>query len=226
MKIEIMRLEDKFKICGYQDIINANDAKQRKLDINYLYDHNDENEFLRPTDLLHVYISKNGDELFLVLNEDEQDIQERCIKWDQKLEIFSNFASEDRKILELLKYNMIQIVLYAREISDYSDEGSLKTSRKIFIHYTKNQSGEIEISEDEALKLPFYDVKADDLKIDFTLTDKLKKCIPSEGDKEVAFLLTSRQTKINKKNEDGVCKKSFSEKKFESIREWIESNDN
>lgn len=165
-----------------------------------------------------IYISKNQDELFIVLNGEEKIDMKLCYEWDLKIRDFIIFGSENRKKLEGLKYNVIQLVLFQNDIEDRTEELSLNISRKIFLRCTINENGEIFLDSDEELEVPFYLIEPDDLEMDQRLIEKLKQYIPKE-DSSLNFLSKIRK-KANKKT------KSFLKKEYDLIERWLTEDEN
>lgn len=129
-----MILQDLFKEYGYSNIDDDINGERTGFFMNYFLDENDK----KPSELLGIYLSKNQDELFFVLNGEGKSITRLCQKWDFMIRNFMIFGSEDREVLEQLQYNAVQLILFQSDIIDRAEELSLNISRKIFlrgIHY-------------------------------------------------------------------------------------------
>lgn len=218
-----MQLEEIFKQYGYRDLIDPTISQKAQLDIEYLYEINEE-KFVRPIELIGAYLSKNGDELFLVLDGTGKNIHKLCQKWDQKLEVFTNFASEDNGILSKLRYNIVQLILCTEKIEDRSEEGSLWISRKILLPVTKISNGKFDIIPTDAIEIPFCLVKEDNLSPNLEIKDTLKSLIPNPDEKDCYKIMTKEQKQVNRRLKDGIYKKSFSQDDYNHIKEWLEKN--
>ena len=221
-----MILSKQFEENKYQSILQEEDAINRKLFIDILYDENNQ----IPEELVDIYISIHGDELFLILKGDYKDIHEMTTRWDEKISSFMVFGSDDRSVLKNLKYNVIQIILCSEEIVDRSVEGSLNVSRKLIFSYEVNEEGKIEIPDEEAVEIPFYLIPAGDFKLDEEISGKLSACLPLSNDLD--FLYSPRKKEKNlKKGETSLSTMSFGETEYKIIEEWLknaysESRDN
>ncbi len=208
-----MILREQFENNKYQSILQKQNALDRKLYINFFYD--DDNQI--PKEVFDIYISAHGDELFLILNGDNQNIPKLCKGWDEKISSFMVFGSDERLVLRNLKYNVIQIILCSGEIIDRTAEGSLNISRKLILSYEMNAEGEIEIPDEEAVEIPFYLIPAGDFRIDEEIAKELSICMPESNNLE--FLYSPRKKEKNIKT--GTPKMSFSENEYKIIEEWL-----
>lgn len=207
----LQNLFDKYDYNNIEDDING---EKTGLFMNYFYDEDDR----KPSELLGIYISKKQDELFFVLNGEGKNITSLCKKWDVMIRDFMIFGSENRKILEQLKYNVIQLILFQSDIKDRTEELSLNISRKIFLRGAIDKTGKILLDPEEELEVPFYQIQSDSLEIDQKLADDLKLCIP-EDEPSLSFLNQIRK-KVNKNS------KSFSQEEYDLIREWLIKDEN
>lgn len=214
-----MFLQDIFLAKGYQNIVDDKSAYAENFDMEYLYD-----DDMVPKELLGVYISKHGDEMFLLLNSAGQDINELCNKWDKKISTFMIFGSNKKSIINKLKYNVVQIILSEDDIIDRTQEGSLNVSRKIIIPCIFDNTGRIVINDEAALELPFVLIKATEEVQRNDIFAELSKLLPKE-DSDMEFLKIPRGRKNKILGQDGVLVKSFPDE-FEQIKEWLTSNDN
>ena len=73
-----MILQDLFKEYGYSNIDDDINGERTGFFMNYFLDENDK----KPSELLGIYLSKNQDELFFVLNGEGKSITRLCQKWD------------------------------------------------------------------------------------------------------------------------------------------------
>ena len=209
-----MTLQDLFDKYDYSNIEDDVNGEKTGLFMNYFYNEDDK----KPSELLGIYISKNKDELFVVLDGKEREISSLCKKWDALIRDFMIFGSEKREALERLKYNAIQLVLFQDVIADRTEELSLNISRKIFLKCSIDETGKIFLDLDEELEIPFYLIQSEALEIDKNLVDELEECIP-EDNSSLNFMNKMRK-KVNKNA------KSFSQEEYDLIKEWLTKDEN
>lgn len=214
-----MFLQDIFLTKGYQNIVDDKSAYAENFDMEYFYD-----DDMVPKELLGVYISKHGDEMFLLLNSAGQDINKLCNKWDKKISTFMIFGSNKKSIIKKLKYNVVQIILSEDDVIDRTQEGSLNVSRKIIIPCTFDNTGRVVINDEEALELPFVLIKTNEAVQRNDIFAELSELLPKE-DSDMEFLKIPRKRERKVLGQDGVLVKSFPDE-FEQIKEWLTSNDN
>lgn len=217
-----MVLQDLFEGKGYVNIINKEDAIPFELSVNMFYD----NEERIPQELKYLFISKTKDELFFVLDSRDQDISALCGKWDQKISAFMNFGSSNKIVIQKLKYNAVQIVLYEKPIADRSEEGSLNVTRKILMPCTFDDNGVIEIPDDEVVEIPFYLIVSDEFKKNTIVENKLKNCLPASESKTMDFLYEKRRLVQRREDKNKILKKNFKEEEYNKIKEWLNTNVN
>lgn len=209
-----MILQDLFDEYEYSNIVSDVNGEKTGLYINYFYD----KDVNKPSELMQIYLSKNKDELFFVLNGKGMEIVRLCRKWDLMIRDFMIFGSGDRNILKRLKYNAVQLILFQNDIKDRNEELSLNISRKIFLRCTINEMGQILLEPEEELKVPFYLIKSEDLDIDQELSNKLQQYIPKD-DPALSFLNQERK-KANKNS------KSFLLREYDLIKGWLINDEN
>lgn len=209
-----MILQDLFKEYGYSNIEDDIDGERTGFFMNYFLDENDR----IPSELLGIYLSKNQDELFFVLNGEGESITPLCQKWDFMIRNFMIFGSENREVLEQLQYNAVQLILFQTDIIDRAEELSLNISRKIFLRCKFGKTGKILLDSDEELELPFYLIESDTSDINQDLEVELKRCLP-DNNPSLKFLGQIRK-KVNKPA------KSFSKNEYELIKRWLTEDEN
>lgn len=91
-----MKFLEQFEKYNYKSLLQEDVAKAFQLDISYFLD--EENK--KPEELCDIYISNQGDEMFVLLFGDKKDIHIMCNEWDNKVSIFVAFGSENRKVLK------------------------------------------------------------------------------------------------------------------------------
>lgn len=209
-----MILQDLFKEYGYSNIDDDINGERTGFFMNYFLDENDK----KPSELLGIYLSKNQDELFFVLNGEGKSITRLCQKWDFMIRNFMIFGSEDREVLEQLQYNAVQLILFQSDIIDRAEELSLNISRKIFLRGKFDKTEKILLDSDEELELPFYLIQSDTSDINQNLEVELKRCLP-DNNPSLKFLGQIRK-KVNKPS------KSFSKNEYELIQRWLVEDEN
>lgn len=214
-----MCLQELFGIYEYCNITNKEDALSYKLLVELFYD-----DKKIPEELKYLYISKTGDELFIILDGRNQNIKELCKKWDQKISIFIAFGSDEEDVTQRLKYNVIQMILYEDSIDDRSEEGSLNVSRKILLPCTFKDGGDIEIPDTEAVEIPFYIVSVGDFMVKSTDLNNLKSYMPDSSTEDLNFL-NEPMKKVDRNKNSNQAPKSFTEDQFKKIKEWLNSYD-
>jgi hypothetical protein len=208
-----MILQEEFKNSGYRDILDKNIASEYKIKLEDIFDAEQ-----KPEELLGIYISKQRDELFFLLDGNSMDIGALCDRWDDKIRVFTIINSKT-EMFQKLKYNMVQLVVYSGTAPDKSREGDLLISRKIIIEGDMADKNNIEIDDDEAIELPFHMIPTDEFKPDEGQMERLSQLLPA--DKELLALMGKKQKKANKKEREGVLDKSFSVQDYEKIKEWL-----
>ncbi len=217
-----MNLIDIFQKYKYYSILTKEEAARFQLIIDYFYE-----DDVIPKDLKGLYLSKNQDELFLVIDGRDKDITELCQKWDKKISSFIAFGTEDREVIKKLKYNVVQIVLYSSgETVDQSEEGSLNISRKILLSCDSITDEIISISEDEAVEIPFYIVPVEGFQLNSQIISELKEKVPNSELNELKFLYSTIKKKYKGPVEGNKCIKSFTEDQYIKVKEWLNSNEN
>ena len=99
-----MILQDEFISNGYVNILDDKNNNDNIVDLEGLFDAGD-----IPKELLGIYISKNKDELFFVLDGEALEINELCDKWDDHIRVFTIINGKD-SIICTLKYNIVQLI--------------------------------------------------------------------------------------------------------------------
>ena len=216
-----MILQELFDTYKYCDLLKDENDVRFKLSVGLFYDDNGE----IPQELKHLYISKTGDELFLVLDSTNYTIKELCKKWDQKISIFIAFGSNEGSVTKKLKYNVVQIILYKGNIEDRSEEGSLSVSRKILLPFEVSEEGDIIIADEEVVEIPFYIVPVGDFMVQPNILKDLKACIPDSIADDLGFLNEPMKKGNRKKGDDNKIIKIFNEDQYRKIEGWLNSYD-
>lgn len=224
-----MRLIEEFTKKGdYHSILNKERSLSNdKLSIEYLYDQEEEPR----EELIDIFLSKHGDELFIVLKGDVKNPGELCKWWDKRISRFTTFGSSDYSILRKFKYNVIQLVLYSGvsetikdghtrikipEEINREEEGSVQVSRKIFLPYTE-EGGQIVIPDEEAVEIPFYLIPLEDFQARSTDIEELEVCVPNEEEMEFLYSVIT----IPRKKAGVTMSLGFNDEQFEKTKEWL-----
>ncbi len=212
-----MILQEEFEKCGYQDILVDDRASEYKINLDDIFDIEH-----KPAELLGVYISKQRDELFLLLDGDIKDINDLCDYWDHKIRVF-NIINDKTEEIHKLKYNIVQLIVCSGVIPDRRMEGNLLITRKIIIGGNKTDKKQISIDDNESIELPFHMISADEYEPDADKITRLNQLLPQDG--KVSELLKKRLTKKYETSKTEVTVKSLSDTDYESIKGWLD-NDN
>lgn len=156
-------LQDEFKKQGYMDLLMVEDALEYGIDLSELFDADK-----RPIELLGLFISKQKDDLFFVLNgdivlkeNDEKPMDTLCDVWDNRIRVFTIINGKSETIRKL-KYNIVLLIVYSSDRPDKSQEGNLMITRKIFIRGDMAVKDQIEIADEEVIDLPFHIIPSDE----------------------------------------------------------------
>ena len=150
-----MILQEEFKKSGYKDILVGNIASEYRINLEDLFDLDQ-----KPEELLCIFISKQRDDLFFLLDGDLMEINTLCDRWDDRIRVFM-IINGKAEMIHKLKYNVVQLIVYSKEILDKSREGNLLISRKILIKGDMTDKNQIVIDDDEVIELPFHMIPTD-----------------------------------------------------------------
>lgn len=208
-----MILQEEFKKSGYKDILVGDIASEYEIDLEDIFDLEQ-----KPEELLCIFISEQRDDLFFLLNGDLMEIDSLCDRWDNRIRVFMiiNGKSED---IHKLKYNIVQLIVYSREIPDKSREGNLLISRKILIKGDLTDKNQIVIDDEEVIELPFHMIPTDAFAPDVEQMKRLSQLLPEDGG--LLALMEKKRKRVNRKEREGVLDKSFEVQDYEQIREWL-----
>lgn len=208
-----MYLQDEFRKYGYDDLLIDNKACDYNIKLDGIFDGDK-----KPKELLSIYRSKQGDELFFLLDDDGMEINHLCDDWDTRIRVFTllNDGSEE---VEKLKYNIVQLIITSKEKLDRREEGNLLISRKIIINGDKSNKEKIKITESDAIELPFYMIPPDTVEDNKEKKDLLDELIPS--DEKLLMLLKKKNINDYKDGNTGV-NIFFEPQDYESIKRWLE----
>ena len=208
-----MILQNEFKKNGYKDILVGEIASEYEINLVDIFDLDQ-----KPEELLGIFISEQRDDLFFLLDGDLMEINSLCDRWDDRIRVFMIINGKSKEIHKL-KYNIVQLIVYSREIPDRSREGNLLISRKILIKGDMTDRNQIVIDDDEVIELPFHMIPADAFAPDAEQMKQLSQLLPE--DDALLALMGKKQKKVNRKEREGVLDKSFKVQDYEQIKEWL-----
>lgn len=208
-----MILQEEFKKSGYKDILVGNIASEYGINLEDLFDLNQ-----KPEELLCIFISEQRDDLFFLLDGDLMEINTLCDRWDDRIRVFM-IINGKAEMIHKLKYNVVQLIVYSKELLDKSREGNLLISRKILIKGDMTDKNQIVIDDDEVIELPFHMIPTDAFAPDTEQMKRLSQLLPE--DEGLLALMEKKRKRVNRKERDGVLDKSFEVQDYEQIKEWL-----
>lgn len=208
-----MILQEEFKKSGYKDILVGNIASEYRINLEDLFDLDQ-----KPEELLCIFISKQRDDLFFLLDGDLMEINTLCDRWDDRIRVFM-IINGKAEMIHKLKYNVVQLIVYSKEILDKSREGNLLISRKILIKGDMTDKNQIVIDDDEVIELPFHMIPTDAFAPDTEQMKRLSQLLPE--DERLLALMEKKRKRVNRKEREGVLDKSFEVQDYEQIKEWL-----
>lgn len=208
-----MILQEEFKKSGYKDILVGNIASEYRINLEDLFDLDQ-----KPEELLCIFISKQRDDLFFLLDGDLMQINTLCDRWDDRIRVFM-IINGKAEMIHKLKYNVVQLIVYSKEILDKSREGNLLISRKILIKGDMTDKNQIVIDDDEVIELPFHMIPTDAFAPDTEQMKRLSQLLPE--DEGLLALMEKKRKRVNRKEREGVLDKSFEVQDYEQIKEWL-----
>ena len=208
-----MILQEEFKKSGYKDILVGDIASEYEINLEDIFDLEQ-----KPEELLCIFISEQRDDLFFLLNGDLMEIDSLCDRWDDRIRVFMIINGKSEEIHKL-KYNIVQLIVYSKEIPDKSREGNLLISRKILIKGDMTDKNQIVIDDDEVIELPFHMIPTDAFAPDVEQKKRVSQLLPE--DENLLALMKKQQKRVNRKEKEGVLDKSFKVQDYEKIKEWL-----
>ena len=216
-----MILQDAFQDNGYTDLLAVYEySKREELAQEYGFHLEDffDSEKEPPKELLGIFISKQRDDLFFLL-EGDTDINKLCHDWDNRIRVFTMMNGRS-KAVQKLRYNIVQLIVYCGEKPDRTIESNLLMSRKIIIRRNADNKERIEISDDEAVELPFRMIPANAFAPDQEQTQRLHQLIPEDG--ELLTIMKTPHERVNRRRSMKEQPKYYSALDFDKIKEWLE----
>ena len=208
-----MILQEEFKKSGYKDILVGNMASEYGINLEDLFDLDQ-----KPEELLCIFISEQRDDLFFLLDGDLMEINTLCDRWDDRIRVFM-IINGKAEMIHKLKYNVVQLIVYSKELLDKSREGNLLIARKILIKGDMTDKNQIVIDDDEVIELPFHMIPTDAFAPDTEQMKRLSQLLPE--DEGLLALMEKKRKRVNRKERDGVLDKSFEVQDYEQIKEWL-----
>ena len=208
-----MILQEEFKKSGYKDILVGNIASEYGINLEDLFDLDQ-----KPEELLCIFISEQRDDLFFLLDGDLMEINTLCDRWDDRIRVFM-IINGKAEMIHKLKYNVVQLIVYSKELLDKSREGNLLISRKILIKGDMTDKNQIVIDDDEVIEIPFHMIPTDAFAPDTEQMKRLSQLLPE--DEGLLALMEKKRKRVNRKERDGVLDKSFEVQDYEQIKEWL-----
>ena len=209
-----MILQEEFKKSGYKDILVGDTASEYEIDLEDIFELNH-----KPEELLCIFISKQRDDLFFLLDGDLEEIDSLCDCWDDRIRVFTIINGKS-KALHKLKYNIVQLIVYSEDTPDKSREGNLLVSRKIIIKGDMADKEQIVIDDDEGIELPFHMISTDTFAPDEERKRQLEELLPK--DEELLLIMEKKRIKAHKREHEGKYDKSFGTQEYEMIKGWLE----
>ena len=207
-----MILQEEFRNNGYLNFLDESVAAQFGIDLEDIFEE-------KPDELLGIYISKQGDELFFLLEGDRMNINSLCDRWDDRIRVFT-ILNGNNDAVKKLKYNIVQLIVYSGDAPDKNREGNLMITRKIIIKGNVVDRSRVEIDDNEAIELPFHMIPADAFAPDEEQEKRLIQLIPEDA--KVLETTQKQVTRRNRIEHNGVLMKSMDKEDFDKIRGWLE----
>ena len=214
-------LQDEFKKQGYMDLLMVEDALEYGIDLSEIFDADK-----RPIELLGLFISKQKDDLFFVLNgdivlkeNDEKPMDTLCDVWDNRIRVFTIINGKSETIRKL-KYNIVLLIVYSSDRPDKSQEGNLMITRKIFIRGDMAVKDQIEIADEEVIDLPFNIIPSDEFIPNLEKTRKLNQL--TACDEELLKYLKEKHQRNRVRSKASITNKSIPDLDYNKIKEWLQ----
>ena len=208
-----MILQEEFKKSGYINILVGDIASEYEINLEDIFDLDQ-----KPEELLSIFISNQRDELFFLLDGDLVGIDSLCDYWDDRIRVFMIINGKS-KAIHKLKYNIVQLIVYSQGTPDKSREGNLLISRKIIIKGDMTDKDRIVIDDEEVIELPFHMIPTDAFAPDVEQMKRLSQLLPE--DEGLLTLMEKKWKRVNRNKKEGVLDKSFGEKDYKKIKEWL-----
>lgn len=209
-----MILQEEFMQNGYKKLLSGENANIYQINLEDFFDLND-----IPSELIEIYISEKQDELFFIIDGDGMEINELCDTWDDRIRVFTIINGKNT-IIQKLKYNIVQLIIYSDDIPDKNREGNLYISRKIILKGNMDDRNRI-LLDDESIELPFHMIPANSFSPDEEQVNALRQLLPEDA--SIFTLLKKKRNKAKRKEHEGILDKSFEIQNFDKIKGWLES---
>ncbi len=143
-----------------------------------------------------------------------------CDTWDDRIRVFTIINGKNT-IIQKLKYNIVQLIIYSDDIPDKNREGNLYISRKIILKGNMDDRNRILLDDDESIELPFHMIPANSFSPDEEQVNALRQLLPEDA--SIFTLLKKKRNKAKRKEHEGILDKSFEIQNFDKIKGWLES---
>ena len=216
-----MILQDVFRDNGYTNLLDGYAYSKREectQEYGFFLEDFFDSETELPKELLGIFISKQRDDLFFLL-EGDSDVNKLCHDWDNQIRVFTMMNGRSKEV-QKLQYNIVQLIVYSGEEPNRTIESNLLMSRKIIIKGNWDNRDCIEISDEEAVELPFCMIPANVVVPDREQTHRLHQLLPQEED--LIDLLKKPREKVKRKSHIDVQPKYYTKQEFDKIEEWLE----
>lgn len=224
-----MLLTEIFERYGYINVLQDDNFEQYGFSLKCFTN----GEGKMPEELISIFMSKERDELFVVLDGRTKSSVVLCKAWDGKISFFLNHCIDKDDDKKKLEFNVVQIVLYdekAEQTIDKSVETELWNSRKIMVKARfksiasdmKEKSGQtvqnesIDIDEKEKYILPFVLVEQADVELSTEEKKKLYALLPQGTEFDFMDKLITK-----KPNSKSQIVMSLSDMQYKIIEGWI-----
>lgn len=208
-----MILQEEFNNNGYENLLNSGNASEYGIHLEDIYDLED-----APRELLGLYISKQKDELFFLLDGSNNSINDICNSWDERIRIFTIANGRSKEVYKL-KYNIVLLIVCSENEAERSSESNLFTTRKIVICGDISDKNKIIIDEIDAIELPFYMISTNDYSTNEALKAQLNQLLPN--DENLLALMTKERKKEKRNNLTSTQVKTFNNDEYSLIKEWL-----
>lgn len=226
-----MTWQECFEKYHYKALIAKNADDMRSLDIGMFLE-----EGGIPDELRQIYLSRQKDELFLILQpKPSTDIQTFCAHWDSRIMSFINFGclpKERHEVVEGLRYSITQILMYSMNTvkhavklgslplmecpTSFSEEKSVSVSRKIFLPCDENDA----FDDKSRMLLPFWYDELEGVGFNSDNERKLNALLP-KGEMEAC--LCKKRIKLDRRTKNVPAEQlNFTDEEFAAVKGWLE----
>lgn len=208
-----MILQEEFRKNGYTDILKGDVASEYGINLEDIFDLDE-----KPEELLGIFISEQKDDLFFLLDGDSMEINSLCDGWDNRIRVFA-IINKKASVIQKLRYNIVQLIVYSGDTPDKNREGNLSISRKIIIKGDMTDRNQIIIGDDEVIELPFHMISSASFAPDEKKMERLEQLLPEN--EKLLTLMKRKNIKVQKKEREeqllGECKEQEIKEGYQQI---------